>query len=760
MIRILLDKAFDTERHYIHAVGLSTDTKPTTGIITGSKFVAVDTGAGYLFDETAGEWNENQQLTEAVATYLDEHPEAIDQAAIEAIFDERLDAIEAEQGVLKSATKDNSDVLLNELGEMKARGVIVPKGSTRKPIISFDLKNGQTIRISFKLESALDKTTYLYLIDENGNYLFSGSSRGIAAGSTELVETYTPSADYKNVTLNYTVSGSASTDAICSVVIENISANVIRTKVSTLEDGAVKTSALIEHATSIDVLIDETFSNTGAQASKWFNGLLPNEQNKLYIALNAVTGVDNDVAILLKLQANYTDNTNASINITELGKVYSFTPTKTVSSYSIVGYRSNDTLQSNRLSTWAVQVYKDGQTGGIVNHNEMDALSTANNLINPKWENNTYYSSGPVYTGNRISTRPMKSPALITVTVDDGYDFSIVTFADLSYTDYSSTAWLNGKYTFQSDKYIVFCVRKRDNSNLGTDAGVHLHIISDTNNGDYLDNTYRGIKIDTNRHGLNVYKSALARTIPSGYTTQAGSIFGKYLVQGYSNSSDNSAPAYIQVFNLETSVLLFEQTINAYHFGSASFSNEYYSTDDPMPLLYVTGLNQHIYAIRVTESNATIIRDISIPTNECGYYQAAVVDAWNNLLFVFGYAAQSYQSAVDNYCIVTKYDLSNLTETGGVYKAELLETFNIPFIYCFQDFEFYKGKIFIASGYNTSVEPSSIFVFNPATKAIETTIQISAIQHEPEMIGFYATDKKDLLYYQSHSTTYTIIDFV
>lgn len=64
MIRILLDKAFDTERHYIHAVGLSTDTKPTAGIITGSRFVAVDTGAGYLFDETSGEWNENQQIPE------------------------------------------------------------------------------------------------------------------------------------------------------------------------------------------------------------------------------------------------------------------------------------------------------------------------------------------------------------------------------------------------------------------------------------------------------------------------------------------------------------------------------------------------------------------------------------------------------------------------------------------------------------------------------------------------------------------------
>lgn len=116
MIRILLDKAFDNERHYIHAVGLSTDTKPTTGIITGSKFVAVDTGAGYLFDETSGEWHENTQLSEAVAAYLDEHPEALDQAAIEAMFGDQLDGIEEDVGGLKSAIEDLEAGSLSAVG--------------------------------------------------------------------------------------------------------------------------------------------------------------------------------------------------------------------------------------------------------------------------------------------------------------------------------------------------------------------------------------------------------------------------------------------------------------------------------------------------------------------------------------------------------------------------------------------------------------------------------------------------------------------
>lgn len=37
---------------------LSTDTKPTEGVPNGSACIEIDTGKKYLFDATAGEWNE------------------------------------------------------------------------------------------------------------------------------------------------------------------------------------------------------------------------------------------------------------------------------------------------------------------------------------------------------------------------------------------------------------------------------------------------------------------------------------------------------------------------------------------------------------------------------------------------------------------------------------------------------------------------------------------------------------------------------
>ena len=51
MVRILVSRVFDDGTQYIEAAGLSRDTKPSSGIVTGSRFIAVDTGDEYRFAE-------------------------------------------------------------------------------------------------------------------------------------------------------------------------------------------------------------------------------------------------------------------------------------------------------------------------------------------------------------------------------------------------------------------------------------------------------------------------------------------------------------------------------------------------------------------------------------------------------------------------------------------------------------------------------------------------------------------------------------
>lgn len=57
MIRAVTEILFDEDQKYSEMFGLSTDTKPTTGLVTGSSFVAVDTGEAFLFDEVSNEWH-------------------------------------------------------------------------------------------------------------------------------------------------------------------------------------------------------------------------------------------------------------------------------------------------------------------------------------------------------------------------------------------------------------------------------------------------------------------------------------------------------------------------------------------------------------------------------------------------------------------------------------------------------------------------------------------------------------------------------
>ena len=58
MIRKMVDRYFDEETKYVEMFGLSTDEKPVTGLITGSKFTEVDTGDVYLFNEEGESGNE------------------------------------------------------------------------------------------------------------------------------------------------------------------------------------------------------------------------------------------------------------------------------------------------------------------------------------------------------------------------------------------------------------------------------------------------------------------------------------------------------------------------------------------------------------------------------------------------------------------------------------------------------------------------------------------------------------------------------
>ena len=191
MIRYLIHRPTTDGKVYAVIAGLSTDAKPTADLITGSRFVAADTGARYMFDESAGQWNETDsqdQIDAAVQAWLEDHPEAIDQAAIEAMFGDQLDGIEEDVGGLKSAISDTKNIMDTNLFDV---------GSTLNPYSGYD-GTGKRINSDGIIVSDANYNTYRYTftglsilkIVSDDKFIFqSASTRPTSAPNQYLVGT-------------------------------------------------------------------------------------------------------------------------------------------------------------------------------------------------------------------------------------------------------------------------------------------------------------------------------------------------------------------------------------------------------------------------------------------------------------------------------------------------------------------------------------------------------------------------------------------
>lgn len=59
MVRITNSPNYSFDhKAYVEMAGVEDDEKPVSGIMTGSRFIEVDTGKVYLFDEVSANWIE------------------------------------------------------------------------------------------------------------------------------------------------------------------------------------------------------------------------------------------------------------------------------------------------------------------------------------------------------------------------------------------------------------------------------------------------------------------------------------------------------------------------------------------------------------------------------------------------------------------------------------------------------------------------------------------------------------------------------
>lgn len=207
---------------------------------------------------------------------------------------------------------------------------------------------------------------------------------------------------------------------------------------------------------------------------------------------------------------------------------------------------------------------------------------------------------------------------------------------------------------------------------------------------------YEGEKIDVNKYGYDIEElwNFSNPTTQGTYVKEASAYNNGVVFKCYHTD-------LMQLYDFSDGSKIAEFPITCGHGNSIDFSNEYYNSSDEFPLAYISSdqTPAEVYVNRITLSGATLIRTLTFPAARTGYYANHCLDNVNNVLYMMGYKNEDYQTPADgNHMIVTKWDLSNLTDNGdGSFTPEYIDEFTLPFIDTTQGRAFLNGKMFVMS---------------------------------------------------------------
>lgn len=189
----------------------------------------------------------------------------------------------------------------------------------------------------------------------------------------------------------------------------------------------------------------------------------------------------------------------------------------------------------------------------------------------------------------------------------------------------------------------------------------------------------------------------VAQTPEGCFANQGFAIFNDVLFQLY---NDNK----IVLSDFRNGAMISRLDIASLHGDTIDFSNEYYSEDDEFPLAYITiDTNPAtVHVVRITRESSDLIRVYSFPDIKItGYYAGHCLDAANRLLYLVGYANESYYLDDNNKMIVTCWDLQSFTENEDkTITPNLIDSYTIPFIITVQGQRLYQDKIYLLSSHN------------------------------------------------------------
>ena len=407
---------------------------------------------------------------------------------------------------------------------------------------------------------------------------------------------------------------------------------------------------------------------------------------------------------------------------------------------------------------------------------DLDSTIVYNNLFG-----SVFYASPCVgyYAHNRFGfSKPLISNYPILCEIESGYQYGLATWSGdtPAATRLSDSGWVTPTAPFMipANTYFTLTVRKSDNSDI-INNNYNLWSIFTLNSyanftyvKNYIDTqmssigtyNYDGVNLDMQyKHGFEASNSIALSTRGS---CQGFDSYGNYMVQLHNGGN-------ITIQNLTTGTELgYIEGVGFGHGDTCQFSDTFYDSDDILPLLYVTSdaTPALVHVVRIqTTSSASIVKTYDLGI-ESGYYSGQCFDFENGLIYNFGYKANSFNDGTNNATIVSVFDMKQETLiSGSTYSLELVERYEIPFIYCIQGQKFLNGLCYLVSSYQTQVSPTKILVYDPIRKLIvaKFTDLPNSLQGEMEDICFIpnsTTGKYELLGAVSGGSNYIKLKFL
>lgn len=211
-------------------------------------------------------------------------------------------------------------------------------------------------------------------------------------------------------------------------------------------------------------------------------------------------------------------------------------------------------------------------------------------------------------------------------------------------------------------------------------------------NPDYTVHTYSGATLDLSApKSFITYKMFDTHVAPSGKTAQGCALWNKKLFQ-FMNSD------LCRVYDIDTGEILSEFSCTCGHGNSAVFSSEYAENNSDYPLIYVSDTNGNVYVLNITTLSATLVRTLYFNPAIFGYFPQLALAAGTNYCYIVGNTTNTDQI---NTAIITKCDLSNLTNNGASYTPAIVTTFTVDLSANYtilQGVKYLNGCIYLPSG--------------------------------------------------------------